>query len=48
MTNEPANCIHEYFSELKDKIDQTREEYVQMIENKYESIINEVLKKHRL
>jgi hypothetical protein len=43
LSNDPANYVHEYFSNLKNKIDQTKEDYIQTIEIKHEEIINQVL-----
>jgi hypothetical protein len=35
--------VHEYFSQLKNKIDLTKEQYIEMIEEKYDLIIQEVI-----
>jgi hypothetical protein len=43
LSNDPANFIHEFFSDLKNEIDLKKEEYVAKIEEKYEKMINEVL-----
>ena len=43
LSNDPANYVHEYFSNLKNKIDQTKEDYIQTIEIKHEEIINQVI-----
>ena len=43
LSNDPANYVHEYFSNLKNKIDQTKEDYIQTIEKKYDEVIDEVL-----
>ncbi len=43
LSNDPAFYVDEYFSKLKNKIDLTKEEYIQMIEEHYEIIINEVI-----
>jgi hypothetical protein len=43
LSNDPENFVHEYFSNLKNKIDQTKEEFIQKIEIKHEEIINQVI-----
>ena len=43
LSNDPAFYVDEYFSKLKNKIDLTKEQYIQMIEEHYEIIINEVI-----
>jgi len=43
LSNDPAYFVHEFFSDLKNEIDQKKEEYVEKIEEKYETIMNQVL-----
>jgi hypothetical protein len=43
LLNDPAYYVHEYFSQLKNKIDLTKEQYIEMIEEKYDLIIQEVI-----
>ena len=43
LSNDPAYYVHEYSSQLKNKIDLTKEQYIEMIEEKYDFIIQEVI-----
>ncbi len=47
ISNDPLHFIHEYFSQLKNKIDLTKEQYIQLIEENHEKIINEVIVKEK-
>ena len=40
LSNDPVYFVHEFFSDLKNEIDQKKEEYVEKIEEKYETIMN--------
>ena len=43
LSKDPANFVHEFFSDLKYQINLEKEQTVKKIEEKYEKIMNEVL-----
>ncbi len=43
LSNDPSCYVHEYFSNLKNKIDQTKEEYMELIRSNYELVMKQVL-----
>ncbi len=47
LSNDPAFYVDEYFSDLKKRIDLTREEYIQLIEKNYIEILDKVIESEK-
>lgn len=47
MSNDPNSFIYDYFSEIKAKIDQTKEEFIQKIELQYDKLIQILIKEEK-